>query len=855
VFRRRKVGALIAILTVSLSWALPAAPLAETTGFRRMVSEKVAAAKAASRKKDYAAVDAAWRAVLEVDPFATVALEGLVDSARAQGDLDAEALALWELNAQRVQQVADGDSRLERELVKSLERQAEIDPHLGEARELLDDFRGEMAELAADYFEAGLYANSMVCWGRVVGLAAPGSEARAAGLVEIERCLEAGDDFVAYVDVPRQRAGGKDSEWIADHDRKSAKWNRAARLDTPHYRIRTNAGWEVLTSAAIAMEAVHIFYRETWGIVPDPQPAKVDPELRDITVPRIDLNIYATREEYLKRTGSPEWSGGVFKGSEVATYSSGGESGARNWRQKMRTLFHEASHQFMSVAVGTSVPSFVNEGVACLFEGIELLPNGNIKRDLPVMTYLNTIVNKLDEGTLPKLRDVMDPKYDNRPEFYAPRWGIMYYLRMFVDEQGSYVYRDLLQDYIFDFKRGARGNMDEHFAEFFLEPTDRPGIESFDDFEADWKLWIQALKQEASSKGKRVEEYRRQAKLARLKKQHDTALRFGERLLDIDPDDLDGILAVAEASEELGAMDRALYMNRRFLELASEDDERRKKAQVGVDTLDPQAVSRAAAKSSLVGGMAGLAMRYDRDEMPLMAMRTAHDVLELDPFAPSARALVNRLEKETGRSAIRWEQLFNGFDLEGWWSPGVDDPFFVGEGQLVCDYSRVLDADAPTGEASDVSLYRNLFVDRSVQGDWSMETRVRTDGDWELAGICFGAQDSDHFEAIVLRKTGQDGKHNVDFGSFDEAWNFRGGGSYRAVYDPTSEDGVLLRVDVRNREVRVTIDGVPLPVVVDGKNREAIKYPVAALRGDVGLLASRGVTRFSDLRILAGRTR
>ena len=43
--------------------------------------------------------------------------------------------------------------------------------------------------------------------------------------------------------------------------------------------------------------------------------------------------------------------------------------------------------------------------------------------------------------------------------------------------------------------------------------------------------------------------------------------------------------------------------------------------------------------------MASLALRYDREEMPLMAMRVGRDVLGLDPFEESAGALVSRLER------------------------------------------------------------------------------------------------------------------------------------------------------------------------------------------------------------------
>ena len=236
-----------------------------------------------------------------------------------------------------------------------------------------------------------------------------------------------------------------------------------------------------------------------------------------------------------------------------------------------------------------------------------------------------------------------------------------------------------------------------------------------------------------------------------------------------------------------------------------------------------------------------------------MAMRVAQDVLDIDPFDASARALIGRLERETGRTVTRWLRLFNGLDLEGWYGAKTEEAFFVDESQLVADYSRVAGA-ASADQGQGESLYQTIFLERAVQGDWSMEARIRAGSDWEIAGLCFGARDSDNFEGVVLRK-GSDGTNRLDFGSFHGSWNFRGDGSYKADYDPTGPEGTLLRVDVRNRKVSVTIDGVPLHPVVDGKKQDFIQYPMSALRGDAGLLVSKGVTRFTDLRLLAGKTR
>jgi hypothetical protein len=216
----------------------------------------------------------------------------------------------------------------------------------------------------------------------------------------------------------------------------------------------------------------------------------------------------------------------------------------------------------------------------------------------------------------------------------------------------------------------------------------------------------------------------------------------------------------------------------------------------------------------------------------------------------------------------RWQRLLNGFDPDGWDGAEGDGSFYVKDGELLNDSARVAGSKPAAGGAGGAPAaddgavtYQALLLDRKVDGDFSVETRLVTRPGWQIAGIIFGARDTDHYEAIVLRNRGdgsraEDGTpvNNVDFGSFDSGgWTFRGDGSVKAAFDP--ERGVLLRVDVRGRDVSVSVDGVPVDAISGGRSVRAMKYPLAALRGDVGLLASRGITRVTGIRLLAGAGR
>jgi hypothetical protein len=262
-------------------------------------------------------------------------------------------------------------------------------------------------------------------------------------------------------------------------------------------------------------------------------------------------------------------------------------------------------------------------------------------------------------------------------------------------------------------------------------------------------------------------------------------------------------------------------------------------------------------RERFTGGMTELAGRYEEAGMPLMATRIGFDVLDRFPYDDTARGTVDRLQEATGRGGLRWQRLFNGFDMAGWYAPTGLQAWRVQDEELVCDYTLT----GVTAERIErgVTTYRTVFMDRDVLGDWSMEVRIRADDDWEIAGLCFGAADSQHFEAVVLRHRRDPqlpGVNNVDIASFDEGdWSFRGDGSFKAEFDPTGPDGTLLRIDVRHREVAVTLDGEPLMVIDGGVEKRALRYPLEALRGDAGLLTSVGVTRLSDMRFSSSSRR
>lgn len=833
--------------------ALLALPGDESSGFERYVQKQTDAAKAAVRRKDWDAARQAWEGLLELDPGSVAGLAGLADAAQAAGDVDGELLARTQLLDVLVDAVSLGQTEHAKALAATRERLAAIDPLAERMPELLQAWSDAQRQLALDYEAEGFPANAITCWGARQRLELPGSAGRAEAAENITRLLRSSPAYVALRFDPGLLPEPRNEAWIAEVDRKSAKFSNALKRETPHYRIKTNAGWRMLEAAAGAMEQVHAFYREIWGVMPDPPPAKKPEGLREFAIPFLEVQIFATRDEYIHRTGSgkSDWSGGHFNGSQVNTYDQGEGGGKNGIPATMSVLFHEASHQFMQVCVGTT-PGFVNEGVASLFEGIELLPNGDVRRDLPVPHYLIPLAQALREGSARSLRSVFGA-HENEPDLYKYRWGVFYFLRMYADDRGRYPFRDRLVDYIYEFKRGELGDLVEHWEQFLLQPAALPGLEDFDAFERTWRAWILGLDEELRASEKRLAGFRKAA-VAELHYRPDKAIEICEQALDIDPDDVEVLHIVARACDTLEQKDRALATWRRVRDQLDPEDARCKAAVERIAALDPLLGRPEDARRELVGGMAQLALDRDGAGQPLMAMHVAHAVLAHDPFEASSRALLGRLERETGRSTVRWQRLFNGFDLQGWYGlEGGKEAFFVRDGALACDSTRVKGAAGGAADPGAV-LYHALLAARQVQGDWAFEALIRAGEDWQIAGLVFGAKDSAHYEAIVLRR-GQDEFNRVDYGSMTEAaWQFpHADGAIKAKYDPVA--GTHLRVEVRGRQVSVWIDGELLKPIVGKKLVPSIKYPLTALRGDIGLLGSRGTTTFTDVRLRAADPR
>src|SRR5262245_51143385 len=206
--------------------------------------------------------------------------------------------------------------------------------------------------------------------------------------------------------------------------------------------------------AAEAMEQMNAFYRRFF---------RYGSEKDGKSVPRIALHLFKTHEEYLRLGKGPpvEWSGGHFTGDSVETSVDGG------FESCVGTLFHEAAHQFVSLA--TSAAGWMNEGLASYFEGSRILANGTVVTNLPANHRLFPLVERMERGWMsssadgidpakpsasdpqkaPTFRIVLENEYAWGPPWYAPTWGVVYFLYNYQDPvDGRYVYRASFRTFV-----------------------------------------------------------------------------------------------------------------------------------------------------------------------------------------------------------------------------------------------------------------------------------------------------------------------------------------------------------------------------------------------------------------------
>jgi len=662
----------------------------------------------------------------------------------------------------------------------------------------------------------------------------------AAGLTRIKK--EGGNELaVADETGGADPLAGVTPEWVAQNDPLHAEWDKAWELETEHYKVKTNAGYRVLMTTAHAMEQVQVFYRLYHQF-----------RTKNEKIPIANVWIFKNRDEYKTLGHQPiDWAAGHWDGSSVVTYDPRGEGSDAGLADLLNTLFHEASHQFTSLAGGGGVPSWLNEGMASFFEGTRLLSNGKLDWNLVASHRLYPLVDDLKAGTN-KLADVIQGNVEDYRVYYPWGWGICYYLYNAEDGEGHLVYRASMREY---FQKYTSDKHLERFVEYFVTAPKLAGVATIEDFEKRFRTWILELADADQGKVDIARKFEERGDQQAHLKDWQRAVEFYSRSLERDPDYPEVLWKLAGSLEHAGETDRAAGVLRQWLTVlaprfvdGSADGvsiKRRAEALGRIPTLDTSAKRLAENRVKFHGDSLALAGEYDKAGFPRMALRVLRGPATTEPPSEKARELYFAIADKSGVSLESWRLIFNERDLKGFYGGGEGD-FKVEQGVLVASISEDQDNASKTGPATgenggaagpskapDLFAFRRLFVDVEPAGDWSLAAEVLLDKSSTLAGLCFGKKADGRFCGVGLLPKGYvdlatlgatDGKpltrNKVELAG---GWN-------------------KLRIDVAGTRVVVTLNGTQ---VVDYQFETR-----AEIRGGFGLLAGIGKASFREIKVL-----
>jgi hypothetical protein len=791
--------------------------------------------------------------------------EGKKDEARAQIlralERDARSVEAWELDARWAEAVPDEDERVYAlyralelaiaqkappERVKALRARVDAaDPHAKKLLDLRTTFLEKLAGVAKDYERAKRPHSAIRVWQEVLALDADNAVAAEA----VQRISSTPDPSLAETARPKDLLADVSAEWIRKHDAKHATWEERAKLERPNYWTHTDAGYAVLVRAAEAMEQMNGFYRQFF---------RYGTEEDGRQVPRIELRIFKDRDEYLKLGSSPpEWSGGQFTGGAVEVYVSGGFEGM------VGTMFHEAAHQFIGLA--TNAAGWLNEGLACFFEGCRIQANGTVLMNLPASGRLFSLAERMAKGWMsdakdgmdladpsksnppkaPTFRIVLENEYEWGPAWYAPTWGVVYFLYNLQDPaDGRFIYRQALHTFV-DTSGGRIGKgAIKNFEEVVLAAPTPPtkGVaeakannvrlaKTVDELDPVWKDWILALRDEQSGRTQVERPYLAWARHAITRKDHADATEHFEKGLVATPHDVDLLTEFAEhLAGRFKNTDRAGKLVLRALQILEArkpvDEARLAALDKRLEKWDPKHLSLKAVHAQLYTQARQAVERYLSAQRYLLAMHVARR-LTAGLRVPGLGELYEQAARRSGRSLALWQLAYNEVDLAGW----AEDDAKVFE-----PYGSLLRGRFGTYTPGRYDYYA-LSLDQVTSGDFSLEAEVLTEkGKNAFAGLVFGRKSATSFHALVLFPEG-----------FADLVSFYDLGVYKTwrheALPPDADPWRTLRLDVSGRMVDVWCDGA----LVTSQELSSLDV----LRGRFGLLMGPGEAQFRNVRYLA----
>jgi hypothetical protein len=336
---------------------------------------------------------------------------------------------------------------------------------------------------AEDLADHGHAERALAILERLPAAAAPGKEA-----AKIDALLEKVQAAFKTVHLDEQAAKKPiDGEWPLEEQ------------ESQHYRLSCHLEPDVVKRLGTVMDDIHAFYVDVY----------FDGDEKKARGEKPTIRVHSTKEKMLEGWSggaAPEgwWSPGT---NEVITFDT--RSQKRSLDDMLVTLFHEASHQFMTLlSRGGFTPSWLNEGTASFFEGTTAMADGRVLWPGPALGRLRDLSHQLREpdplGAVKVVSYAGAGSYG--AEYYAWGWGLVYFLLEYEDPATlQYVYRPLYSEYRTKVI-ATGGEPMKVFEEVFLGKTSPLGHKTFAEFERDWRKWILETLEPLYSEGSKARE-------------------------------------------------------------------------------------------------------------------------------------------------------------------------------------------------------------------------------------------------------------------------------------------------------------------------------------------------------------
>ena len=495
-----------------------------------------------------------------LDPEDPVALEKLAEISARKGDADSQIAYLVLLLGVLDELEVDDEKQKEKDTKRVTDALAKLDPSSSALKSSRDRYVGDLDWALDLYAKNKKVRNALDVAGRILRYRPTHKRAsRVAGDIP----AEANDAFRAEAlrllgvrELSRPRA------FLTEWARKHEQWNDAGVLETDGYVVRTNIGYDTLRFSAQALENLAVFYRRFY-----------DADL-NLLRKKTDVFLYRTRDEFARladeRMDKTMPGLGGFLAPTVwmktlngvpqsvdsmsfALYSFDPRDDGGALSGLVEVLSHEASHQYMQLSTRDSRPPlWLNEGMACFFEGAVVRADGEVQVGLPARRRMLVLPNVLAQQP-DALTQTLAAEQFLPAMLYPVAWGLVYHLYQHQAADGSHPYRADLKTAL----RLVREGLTDGHGLFQQAVLAKHGL-THEQFKTEWIAAMDALRELEHTPDAAAAHHLERARALLAAGATEAAREGFERVLIYWPRCAPALLGIAEIERKVSAKTRAL---------------------------------------------------------------------------------------------------------------------------------------------------------------------------------------------------------------------------------------------------------------------------------------------------------